>query len=71
MVAAGAIVTKTVPDHALVIGAPARMSGWVCCCGAKLGPENAINGSIFCSECFSEFWYAGGELKAALKNSSE
>ena len=36
MVAAGAVVTKDVPDHALVRGNPARQSGWVCRCGEKL-----------------------------------
>lgn len=36
MVGMGAIVTKDVPDHALVYGNPARKKGWVCFCGAKL-----------------------------------
>jgi UDP-2-acetamido-3-amino-2,3-dideoxy-glucuronate N-acetyltransferase len=36
LVGAGAVVTKTVPDHALVVGAPARITGWVCECGEKL-----------------------------------
>jgi UDP-2-acetamido-3-amino-2,3-dideoxy-glucuronate N-acetyltransferase len=36
-IGAGAVVTKGVPDYALVVGAPARMIGWVCECGLKLG----------------------------------
>ncbi len=36
MVAAAAVVTSDVPDHALMVGNPARLRGWVCCCGAKL-----------------------------------
>lgn len=33
---AGSVVTKDVPDHALVMGNPARRTGWICECGEKL-----------------------------------
>jgi len=36
MVAAGAVVTKDVPAHALVVGVPAKVVGWVCECGRPL-----------------------------------
>lgn len=38
MIAAGAVVTKDVPDYALMVGVPAKQVGWVCGeCGDKLG----------------------------------
>ncbi len=38
MVAAGAVVTRDVADHALVAGVPARQIGRVCTCGGRLDP---------------------------------
>ena len=35
-VGAGAVVTKVVPDYALVVGNPARLVGWMCSCGNRI-----------------------------------
>ncbi len=40
-VAAGAVVVRDVPAHALVAGNPARRVGWTCACGQRLGADLA------------------------------
>ena len=39
MIGAGAVVTKPVPPHALVVGNPAKQMGWVSESGERLGDD--------------------------------
>ena len=42
-------MTKDVPDHAIVMGNPARQRGWACECGEKLTEE------LKCPKCGREY----------------
>ena len=44
----GPVVTDNVPDHALMLGVPARLAGYVCECGARMKFEN---GRAVCAAC--------------------
>ena len=56
-VGAGAVVNKSIPDHALVVGNPAKQIGWACTCGERLSDD------IECLTCETQFIKAADGLK--------
>lgn len=57
MIASGAVVTKDVPDYALMAGVPAKQIGWVCECGIPLKDD------LECKECGRKYFLENGKLK--------
>lgn len=62
MVAAGAVVTHDVPDHALVVGVPARQVGWVGEAGRRL--QDRGNGTWECPVTGRTYRETDGVLSA-------
>ncbi len=60
LVAAGAVVTKDVPDFALVVGVPARRIGWVGRAGRPLVAKD--RGTWVCPETDTEYLETDGRL---------
>ena len=56
LIGAGAVVACDVPDHALMLGVPARQAGWVCRCGQRL------DGSLTCPDCGRAYREENGAL---------
>ena len=53
-IGAGSVVTKSIPDYALVVGNPARTIGYVCQCGNRLQFDNNKTACSCCSKKYEE-----------------
>jgi UDP-2-acetamido-3-amino-2,3-dideoxy-glucuronate N-acetyltransferase len=56
-VGAGSVVTRDIPDYALVYGNPGRVRGWMCSCG--IGLEFNGGGRGKCKACAAEYVKSG------------
>ena len=56
LIGAGAVVVSDVPDHALMLGVPAKQAGWVCECGELL--KNGLT----CPKCGRKYRLAENGL---------
>jgi UDP-2-acetamido-3-amino-2,3-dideoxy-glucuronate N-acetyltransferase len=59
-IGAGAVVTKPVPDYALVVGNPARQTGWMSEYGHPLKFDN--NGYAVCKESGQKYFLNRGKV---------
>lgn len=52
LIGAGAVITKNVPDYALMIGNPAKLIGYICQCGQRLDFKEGQAQCLTCKESY-------------------
>lgn len=66
-IGAGAVVIKDVPDYALVVGNPGRISSWMCECGEKLFFSND---RALCGVCGKVYMKEGEKVAEGIQQIS-
>ena len=62
-VGAGSVVTKDVPDYAMVYGSPAKVQGYICQCGEKL---SFVSEKTECSACGKRYFKERSVVKEII-----
>ena len=67
-IGAGSVVTRDIPDYALVVGNPGRIIGWMCQCGVKLdlSRDAQKNEAATCAACGMSYVKSEGVVSEEL-----
>jgi UDP-2-acetamido-3-amino-2,3-dideoxy-glucuronate N-acetyltransferase len=58
-IGAGSVITKDVPDYAIMYGVPGKLKGWMCECGRKLDITEV---DIVCNKCSQRYEFIDREM---------
>ena len=61
LIGAGAVITKDVPDYAMVVGNPSKQIGWICECGTRM--EFGDKDKTTCKTCGRQYAKSASGVK--------